>query len=168
MKMKIGSYKIRAGYYTITKDFRIPEFAITGPGLWLDVDWTNDNKFPVGWCAGLNLGKKIWYTDQNGIRRGPFQRWNSHWSWNAPHGEPNRFGVTFGWFSINFSCFTWWKEIVDSVEEGRISPRTGKPARIYRMHRERSWPYLEDGWPIVRFQRKHFEKGEPDDSRRTE
>lgn len=159
--MKIGPYTVNAGKRAITKNFALPEFTLTGPGVWMDIDWTDD-KFPVGWCAGLNFGKRIWYFDHNGYRRGPLHRWNSHWSWNAPHGEPNRLSVDLPWFEVRFSCFTWWKEIVDSVEES-VSSFNGKPIKRINMHRERAWPHLEDGWPLVRFQRRRFERGEPDD-----
>lgn len=159
MKMKIGPYTVRSGKYPRDLKWAIREFVIEGPGTVIDIDWT-DNKFPIGWCTGFNFGHRIWHNDDGYPDRGPVFRWGSHWSWNAPFGEPNRLSFSSPAFTIRFSCFTWWKEIVDSVEEGPIGP-TGKRSRVMRVHRERSWPQLEDGWPLVKFQRDRYVKGSP-------
>jgi hypothetical protein len=132
--MKLGPYRFHAGKYHVTKDFWLFEISAKGPWLYLDIDWTDD-KFPVGWCAGLNLGP--------GSGPAP-SGWSIHWSWNAPHGEPNRLNLRLNWIKVDFSCFTWQQAV---FEDAGFTPR-GIPVSL--VHHKRCRPYLEDGFPLVR------------------
>lgn len=160
MKFMIGPYKVSAGR---PEEYLVPEFAIRGPGFMLDIDWTDD-KFPIGWCAGVRLGPKVWYEEG----RGPYSRWHIHWSWNAPYTEPNRLGAQLGWLKIDISCFTWWKFVTERIEYGDSVNRAGHPIGIIHGHRERCFPCLEDGWPIVRISKLRWSRAKlpPDEDGR--
>jgi hypothetical protein len=136
--MKVGPYRLAIGKYWVTRNFWLFEISAKGPGLYLDIDWTDD-KFPVGWCAALNLGS----SDPAPAR------WHAHWAWNAPYHEPNRinlaFGSPFGPVKVDVSCPTWWRE--EYEESGEVMP-SGCP--VFRVRCYRTFPYLEDGWPPVR------------------
>lgn len=136
--MRIGSYEIHLGRYSITSDFSLPEFSVSGPLLWIDIDWT-DGKFPVGWCAAIAFGRKVWHDGD----RGPYRRWHAHWSLNAPFDEPNRVNLTFGPVKADLSCPSWWKMIDTGVTEEKTI--AGKIRVVHHIRSVRCFPYLEDG-----------------------
>lgn len=134
--MKIGPYRLWAGKYWVTRDFWLFEIHVKGPWVYLDIDWTDNAEFPVGWCGALNLGP------------GEPSRWRVHWSWNAPHDEPNRLNLSLRRIQVDLSCLTWWKEtFTDSGEPGSGG------CCVIHVGRERCRPYLEDGWPMIRVRR---------------
>jgi len=144
MKFSIGSYKVHIGKVMFTATYGLPEFSVSGPLLWIDIDWT-DARFPVGWCAGMAAGRDVWRDGE----RGPQRRWRVHWSWNAPYNEPNRINITLGPVNADVSCFTWWKTVDTGVTEEKTI--AGKVRTVHHVRHVRCFPYLADGWPVVRF-----------------